>query len=71
MHDNRYLHALHDVKFNYDRWNMISAYRKFMFVRSPFERVVSAYRDKLEYLTGEEQFDFPPYFRHLLEERFG
>ncbi|XP_064098703.1 carbohydrate sulfotransferase 11-like [Macrobrachium nipponense] len=50
---------------------MISTYRKILFVRSPFERVVSAYRDKLEFLTGEERFDFPTYFKKLLNDRFG
>ncbi|KAK7078376.1 hypothetical protein SK128_019850 [Halocaridina rubra] len=71
VHDNPYILTLDNSIFNYDRWNMLSTYKKFLFVRNPLERVISTYRDKLEFLTGEEKFDFRPYFKKIVQDKFG
>ena len=35
-----------------------STYKKFMFVRHPFDRVLSAYKDKLEKKDNESRYNF-------------
>ncbi|XP_076046512.1 carbohydrate sulfotransferase 14-like isoform X2 [Oratosquilla oratoria] len=40
------------------REEALKNYRKFLFIRNPFDRVVSAYRDKLENTDTESVFDF-------------
>lgn len=37
---------------------MLGSYKKFLFTRNPLERVVSAYRDKLEKEDLETSYDF-------------
>ncbi|XP_068236496.1 carbohydrate sulfotransferase 11-like isoform X2 [Palaemon carinicauda] len=37
---------------------MLAKYKKFMFVRHPFDRVLSAYKDKLEHKDTESSYNF-------------
>ncbi|XP_045604931.1 carbohydrate sulfotransferase 11 [Procambarus clarkii] len=55
-----------------DVWpDMLASYRKFLFVREPLHRVVSAYRDKLEHPTDMEDLEISPYIKKLISEKFG
>lgn len=51
-----------------DQEEKLRAYRKFMFVRQPFERVVSAYRDKLVGVDG--LYDFHKIVGMKIEEKY-
>ena len=43
-------------------------YKKIIFVRHPLDRLVSAYRDKLEHEDAESNFDFHKYVGEEIEE---
>lgn len=55
-----------------DVWeDMLTTYRKFLFVRHPLERVVAAYRDKVESVSDEEDRRINVYLKKLLQEKYG
>lgn len=47
---------LPSLAFSQNPEEKLKTFRKFMFVRQPFERILSAYRDKLE--SVDELYDF-------------
>ncbi|KAK7080695.1 Sulfotransferase [Halocaridina rubra] len=70
LHRRLYFHTLYGPKFSYDRWNMLATYKKFIFVRHPLERIVSAYIDKA-LMPSDDIFNFPNYFRGKYFDKFG
>ncbi|XP_071530372.1 carbohydrate sulfotransferase 11-like [Panulirus ornatus] len=55
-----------------DVWqDMLASYRKFLFVRHPFERVVSAYRDKIQFVKDMEDSEIPQSIRKKISQNLG
>nr|XP_053642954.1 carbohydrate sulfotransferase 11-like [Cherax quadricarinatus] len=55
-----------------DVWqDMLASYRKFLFVRHPLRRVVSAYRDKLYAPSDMEDMDISAHIKKTLTQKFG
>ncbi|XP_042224434.1 carbohydrate sulfotransferase 11-like isoform X2 [Homarus americanus] len=55
-----------------DVWpDMLASYRKFLFIRHPFHRVVSAYRDKMEVITEVEDLGISHFMKKKISEKFG
>ncbi|CAL4064040.1 unnamed protein product, partial [Meganyctiphanes norvegica] len=50
---------LSDYKYTEEKQQeMLKTYKKFLFTRHPLERLISAYRDKLQSVDSESNFDF-------------
>nr|XP_045584475.1 carbohydrate sulfotransferase 14-like [Procambarus clarkii] len=49
------------------REEMLGTYKKFLFTRHPLDRLISAYRDKLENYDTESNFDFHKYVGQEVE----
>lgn len=55
-----------------DVWkDMLATYRKFLFVRHPFQRVLATYRDKVESVSDEEDKRINIYLKKLMQEKYG
>ncbi|XP_068208774.1 carbohydrate sulfotransferase 11-like [Palaemon carinicauda] len=55
----KFLPTLSSVKFvEQQRKEFLLTYKKFLFARHPLHRLISAYRDKLEHVDKESNFDF-------------
>ena len=52
------METLASGKYKKKRNKILDTYNKFMFVRHPFDRVLSAYKDKLEKKDKESRYDF-------------
>ena len=52
------METLSHEKYKDNRTNILETYKKFMFVRHPFDRVLSAFKDKLEKEDKESLYNF-------------
>ena len=52
------MESLASAKYKYKRKSILETYKKFMFVRHPFDRVLSAYKDKLENEDKKSNYNF-------------
>ncbi|XP_069160993.1 carbohydrate sulfotransferase 11-like [Procambarus clarkii] len=71
VHGSQHLWTLEHPRFEDTKWEMLASYRKLIFVRHPLERVVSAYRDKLEDYSGQEMHNFHVFMKQQIEDKFG